>query len=314
MYGVRRSTVSSAMLGCLFGSCLLVPTLSGTRADPGAQPAAAAGPALEDSLIKARCNGKYVMLLRQFKVEKDRAMYNDFQDLGERDMREYGGESNLPKGYWVYVYPYWYIWRDLTSKTKPRRSWGPEQVVGEPDAPESGDSVNAWASLTADGQEEWLLLEYGQFILPRSVHVYENYAPGALSRITVFRLDGTEVEVWKGKDPTSPDEDHGVSVVPIKIDFKINRIKIYLDSQNVPNWNEVDAVGLRDADGKMHWVTACDASTTYAQQMQYQPFVMVDNNLVERLTRLETDVKELKELMKEIKEMVKDLKKKDSPR
>src|SRR5262249_42186186 len=154
---------------------------------------------------------KYAMLLHQFKVEKDRETYKDFQDVGPRDVRDYAGQNNLAKGFWVYVYPYWYIWRDLTSTPKVKRDWGPEQATGEPDTPEAGDIVTAWASLTPDAQDEWLMLEYAEPVIPRAVMIYETFNPGAVNKVTAFKLDGTEVEVWQGKDPTSPEEPMGVS-------------------------------------------------------------------------------------------------------
>ena len=85
----------------------------GQKADAD-KPAAAMPRALplEEALHKARADGKYQMLLRQFKVEKDAETYKDFRDYGMRDVREYAGQTGLPKGYWVYVYPYWYIWAE----------------------------------------------------------------------------------------------------------------------------------------------------------------------------------------------------------
>src|SRR5262249_10893619 len=213
------------------------------------------------------------MLLRQFKSEADKAQYKEFADVGLRDLRSYAGQDDLPKGHWVYVYPYWYIWRDLTSAPKPNRRWGPEQLIGEPDEQLGQDTGKNWCSLTADDQDEWILLEYAEPVVPRSVHVYANIAPGAVYRVTVFRLDGTEVEAWKGKDPVSPGEPGGISVIPVKVDFKTNRVKVYLKSTEVPYWNEIDAVGLRDVTGKMHWVTAADASSTYATVSEPAPVV-----------------------------------------
>jgi hypothetical protein len=283
-------------------------SFTGVRAQPAAaKEAMPPALSLEEALKKARVGGKYAMLLRQFKVEKDAETYKDFADIGVRDQRDYAGQMDLPKGHWVYVYPYWYVWRDLTSGTKAKRAWGPEQVIGEPDALEGGDNQNAWASLTPDGQDEWLLVEYAEPVVPRAVHIYENYAPGAVNRITAFRLDGTEVELWKGEDPTSPDDEKGISIIPVKVDFKTNRLKIYIDSRNVPNWNEIDAVGLKDADGKMHWVTAAEASSTYAQQQEFQPFIP-NSELMGRISRMEAELKELKEQNKELKEMLRELK------
>jgi hypothetical protein len=260
---------------------------------------------LEDALKKARVEGKYAMLLRQFKVEKDAETYGEFRDYGASSFQTYAGHSDLPKGYWVYVYPYWYIWRDLSATPKVKRDWGPEQATGEPDTTEAGDIVTAWASLTPDDQDEWLLLEYAEPVVPRAVLVHETYNPGALARVTVFKLDGTEVEVWKGKDPTAPDEAKGVSVIPFKVDFKVNRVKLYINSKEVPGWNEIDAVGLKDADGKTHWAASADASSTFAQQRPAVPEPMPTSAAnAERIRKLEEEVRQLKAEVAEMKRMM----------
>jgi hypothetical protein len=220
----------------------------------------------EQSLKKARVDGKYCMLLRQIRVAEDGAQFGDFRDVGPRDVKAIAGHADLPKGHWVYVYPYWYIWRDLVATPKPKRAWGPEQATGPPDTPQAGDIQTAWASLTPDGQDEWLLLEYSEPVVPKAVLVYETYNPGALYRVTVFKLNGEEVEVWKGKDPTPMNSGMGISEITFRVSFKTNRVKIYLDSKNVPGWNEIDAVGLRDTADKTHWAVSADASSTYAEQ------------------------------------------------
>ena len=110
------------------------------------------------------------------------------------------------------------------------------------------------------------MLEYAEPVVPAAVLVHETYNPGALVRVTAFKLDGEEVEVWKGRDPTTPADGKGVSEVKFDADFKTNRVKLYIDSKAVPGWNEIDAVGLRDAAGKTHWATSAAASSTYAEQ------------------------------------------------
>ena len=65
------------------------------------------------------------------------------------------------------------------------------------------------------------------------VLVYETFNPGAVTRVTAFKLDGTEVEVWKGKDP-SAGKDIGTSKLPFKGDFPTNRIKLHIESTKVP--------------------------------------------------------------------------------
>lgn len=300
-----------------------LPQLARGEPPEAAKPAMALKPLeLEASLAKASGNGKYRLLLRQFKVEKDAETHKDFADLGMRELTEYAGQTQLPKGQWVYVYPYWYIWGEqtATAAAKPKRPYGPEQLTGPPDVLQGGDNGNAWCSLSADDQDEWLLLEYAEPMLPTAVLVHANYYPGAVGKVTVFKLDGSEVEVWTGEDPTPVESAHGISVIPIKVDFKVNRIKVYLNSVDTPSWNEIDTVGLRDAGGMLHWPTAAAASSTYARDAQvFVDTGFVINNtgpLMERLMSLEAEVKELKEMLKkkdlesevkELRDVVKEL-------
>ena len=252
MFGLAQLAISAGTVGAA------EPSAAAGNASPEALP-------LGKALRKARVNGKYEMLLRQIKVPADAAQYADFRDLGPRNVTSYAGFNGLPKGNWVYVYPYWYIWRDLAAAPKVKRPWGPEQATGPPDTPQAGDIQTAWASRTPDDQDEWLLLEYAEPVVAEAVLVYETYNPGALNRVTVFRLDGTEVEVWKGADPTPRNSGKGISEIKFRVPFKTNRVRIYLESTKVPGWNEIDAVGLRDSAGKVHWAVSADASSTYAQ-------------------------------------------------
>jgi hypothetical protein len=260
---------------------------------------------LERALKKASADGKYRMLLRQIKVADDKDYYGEFHDYGMYAKGDYAGHKDLPKGYWVYVEPYWYIWRDLAATPKRNRDWGPEQATGAPDTNEAGDIPTAWASKTPDGQDEWLLLEYEKAVLPKEVVIHETYNPGAVNRVTAFKLDGEEVEVWKGKDPTPTDKPSGVSVIPLKIDFRTNRIRIHLDSKNVPGWNEIDAVGLKDKDDKVQWAQSAEASSTFAEQDAPTPAPppAVDRR-EERIRQLEKEVADLKKTLERIEKLL----------
>jgi hypothetical protein len=144
------------------------------------------------------------------------------------------------------------------------RPWGPEQATGEPDTPVAGDIPTAWASRTPDSQPEWLLLQYEEAIQPIAVNVHETFHPGALVKVSVFDPLGEEIAVWSGVDPTPASSSHGVSEIPIRVDFELTRIKLYLDSPASTGWNEIDAVGLVEADETIHWASAAQASTSFA--------------------------------------------------
>lgn len=157
--------------------------------------------------------------------------------------------------------------------TNAQRPYGPEQVAGEPNVPQAGDNGSAWASKTADDADEWLLCEFQKAVMLKSVSVYETYNPGALYKVTVFPEDGAEETVaWEGEDPTPQDQPKGISVIPVKVEFPVRRIKLYLDSPRVSGWNEIDAVGIEDTDGNRFWAKRVEASTTYASPDTPMPF------------------------------------------
>ncbi len=242
---------------------------------------AASEPAVPASdWVKARVQGKYKVLLRQIKAPEDRATHSEFHDLGLRDSSEFKGQRDLPAGYWVYVYPYWYIWRDVTAPAGPKPPYHADHAAGSPDTQGPGDQPTAWASQTPDGQEEWLELEYSEPVVPKALKVYETCAQGAVTKVSLFRLDGSEVVAWTGKDPTPSTRPMGVSVFALRADSPIARVRIHLNSPAFPGWNEIDAVGLVDAGGKTQWAAAASASTSFGQQNAFdgqQNAVIVNN-------------------------------------
>lgn len=199
-----------------------------------------------------------------------------------------------------------------------KRAWGPEQAVGAPDTAGAGDIQTAWASLTQDGQKEWLICEYAEPVLATAIVVHETYNPGSLEKVSVFDQEGQEQEVWTGTDPTPRTAARGVSIIPIKTKFNIQKIKLYFDSPAVPGWNEIDAVGLRSKDDNMQWAAKTIASTTYAEQTAepVPPMVIVPLDQLQKLQQdvdaLKKDLERMKQMeadLKELKELVKDLKK-----
>lgn len=82
-------------------------------------PRAVAGPAALSSVearSKATCEGRYRDLLDKIAVPGDHARYGTFHDRGFQPMQSYLGHADLPAGYWVYVYPHWYIWGSAESQ------------------------------------------------------------------------------------------------------------------------------------------------------------------------------------------------------
>jgi len=69
----------------------------------------------QDDETIASVNGRYQNLLMTLYVPDDYSSYGAFYEWGEWSGSSYAGYDNLPKGYWVYVYPNWYIWGSISS-------------------------------------------------------------------------------------------------------------------------------------------------------------------------------------------------------
>lgn len=142
-----------------------------------------------------------------------------------------------------------------------------EQAIG-PANSAGGDQRTSWAPLTADTRPEWLVLEFPRAVIARELHVYENNAPGALTKVTAVADDGTEMIAWTGADPSPPwtaasTQSVSISKVPLKLSAPTRRIKIYLASDKVPDWNEIDAVALVADDQSTQWAQHVTASSSY---------------------------------------------------
>lgn len=122
----------------------------------------------------------------------------------------------------------------------------------------------AWASKTKDAQTEWLEVEYATARPLVAVRLFENHSPGAVRRIVAIDEDGTEHEVWSGRDPTPPGLLAGTSLIPFRTVVTCRRLQIHLASPEVAGWNEIDAVGAHDLEGNLHWAIGARASSTFA--------------------------------------------------
>jgi len=155
---------------------------------------------------------------------------------------------------------------EIDQLRNPGPRWGTVEVLGPPNTPNYGDKRTAWASASRDDQIEWILAEFDQAVQVTSVHIYETHNPGAVFKITTPLPLGIEKTLWEGTDPTLTSAAGGISKIPITSKQPIRRIKIYLNSPAVPGWNEIDAIGLVEANGKIHWATGAKASSSYGSR------------------------------------------------
>ena len=78
---------------------------AGTPGGPGAPP-----PAVQNCGDPSH-GGRYQVLITRLYVPSDVSQYGGCKNYGWSTQTTYGGRVNLPPSYWVYSYPYWYLYR-----------------------------------------------------------------------------------------------------------------------------------------------------------------------------------------------------------
>jgi hypothetical protein len=97
----------------------------------------------QDAVAKAEVGGKYQGLLDKIPVPDDLALYGEFNDWGFWPGTSWAGYTGLPQGYWVYVYPCWYIWERSTQPEPPRIEHPPVIFVPPPAADAELEALRA---------------------------------------------------------------------------------------------------------------------------------------------------------------------------
>lgn len=123
--------------------------------------------------------------------------------------------------------------------------WTPEHMTGRPDVyPKYGDYDTAWVASTSDGGEEWAELFYDEAVYVKRIDVYETCNPGAIVKAEIIDETGSTHVVWKGRAQAAPEESRIFSIDNINVDMPARRVRLVLQTDQVPGWNEIDAVGL----------------------------------------------------------------------
>lgn len=132
------------------------------------------------------------------------------------------------------------------------------QATGAPNGG-VGETMYAWAPETADAGEEWLRLRWAQPVKATSLRVQFSQIPGVIT--------GLEIGVDPVQARHAPDAvEHSEEGAPIEIYTlvrgDISELTLHLDTGRQAGWPQIDAVGLVDANGEVHWADAAEASTS----------------------------------------------------
>lgn len=124
--------------------------------------------------------------------------------------------------------------------------WSAAQAIGPAGNANCGTNSAAWASLTANGQREYLVLGFNYPAQVNRVTIYQSSTPGAVD--TVYLRDastGTWNEVYSTQAHQMPCDSLIIQLNFAVTSYPVDAIRIALNSPVVPNWNEIDAVSVR---------------------------------------------------------------------
>ena len=144
------------------------------------------------------------------------------------------------------------------QKTVPQ--WDARQAIGPPDAEPSRDDPKAWATAEAEMGMQWLELDYASPMTANAVRIFEVNVPGAVAEIAARGPSGDWASLWSG---TARSRTGG----PLEIEFPttsfaVRTLRVYVDTNRAPDWNEIDAVELLGPSGRQ-WASGARASSNY---------------------------------------------------
>ena len=64
-------------------------------------------------LLQKASADRYQGLLHVVYLPSDKAGYTEYRDYGFSNTPNYGNKNGLTAGFWVYVYPRWYVWKEM---------------------------------------------------------------------------------------------------------------------------------------------------------------------------------------------------------
>jgi RNA polymerase sigma factor (sigma-70 family) len=150
--------------------------------------------------------------------------------------------------------------------------WDHAQATGAPDTHEAGDKPTAWAPLSPGSGEQWLQLGYDKAVELKEVNIHETYNPGAISKVAALMPDGSEKVLWQGTAVKANSGDESLETsVPVPPGVTSSQVKIYVDTNRVGSWPEIDAVEVVSTSGSRQWASSSSASSSYSSRYSGQP-------------------------------------------
>lgn len=124
-------------------------------------------------------------------------------------------------------------------------SWSAQQTLGAPNTTGCGDISTAWASASADGQREFLVLGITTPQYVNTINIWETWNPGAVDTIYLRNSgNGSWNVVYTATAAPALPCPRTFTTSFSTTSYLVDAIRIASNSPAVPSWNEIDAVEI----------------------------------------------------------------------
>ncbi len=126
-----------------------------------------------------------------------------------------------------------------------------QQVLGKPNVlPIFVESPCAWSPEKAQRETlEYIQVGFDQPMQVQQVAIAENFNAGAVVKVELIDTRGKFHTILENPKPALPDDLGQMNLIRVPLtDYKVQSVKIYLDTRLVESWNHIDAIGISDGD------------------------------------------------------------------
>jgi outer membrane protein OmpA-like peptidoglycan-associated protein len=148
-----------------------------------------------------------------------------------------------------------YVWAWKVHKVSSQRAagkdaFGPDQVLGEPNALPLGEpNSQAWSPKKDDEKEESIEIRFVKSLVARQVSVVENANPGSITKIELIDTGGKPHEVYKNENPGPLSVRHRVlSIAFPAAKYRTIGVRVTMNTAAVAGVNQIDAIGIADTE------------------------------------------------------------------
>lgn len=134
------------------------------------------------------------------------------------------------------------------SSQKESKAYSAKQVLGPPSKlPSYGDCGCAWTpSLPNNSDEEFVRVGFAQRIKVQQIIISENYNAGTIKAIYLYDQYNIPHLVYE-RTKTQPEYGRVFTILIPETEFSTNDLKLVLDTESVPGFNQIDAIGISNS-------------------------------------------------------------------